>query len=337
MNDSTPTPDLFFDLALSFERTAALKAAVELELFTAIGEGATTVDALAKRAAASERGVRILCDFLTINGLLAKEGHNYRLTPVSATFLAKSSPAYLGGVLAFLASPDIVRNFDRLAETVRRGTVSQDGNTVAGEEQELWVNFAKAMVPMMMPAAMGIADVLQVASAGPLRVLDVAAGHGMFGITIAGRNARAEVTAVDWAGVLAVALQNAGRTGVESRYRLLPGDAFKVDYGDGYDLALLTNFLHHFDPPTCTNLLRKVGRALKPGGRVAILEFVPNDDRVSPPMPAAFSLMMLAGTPAGDAYTFADLRSMVEAAGFDAVAAHPLVPTPQTLVVAARR
>jgi len=335
MSASTPTPEQFFDLAFAFERTAALRAAVELELFTAIGEGAATVDVLAKRCAASERGARILCDFLTINGLLTKEGGRYRLTPVAATFLTKSSPAYLGGTLAFLASPEIMRNFDRLAETIRRG-VPQDGNTVAGEEQALWVNFAKAMVPMMMPAAAGIADVLDVASAGPLRVLDIAAGHGIFGIVIAERNARAEVAAVDWPGVLDVAVENARKAGIENRYRRLPGDAFKVEYGDGYDLALITNFLHHFDAPTCTMLLRKVGRALKPGGRVAILEFVPNDDRVSPPIPAGFSLMMLAGTPAGDAYTLPELRSMAEDAGFDRISAHSL-PTPQTVVVAARR
>jgi len=336
MSDSMPTPEVFFDLALAFERTAALKAAVELELFTAIAEGATAVEAMAKRCAASERGTRILCDFLTINGLLAKEGGRYRLTPTAAMFLTKASPAYLGGTLKFLASGNVMRNFDRLADTVRRGTVSQDGNMVAGEEQELWVNFAKAMVPMMMPAAMGIADLLQVASAGPLRVLDIAAGHGMFGITLAERNTRVEVTAVDWPGVLTVASENAKRAGVADRYRLLLGDAFAVEYGEGYDLALLTNFLHHFDVPTCTSLLRKVGRALKPRGRVAILEFVPNDDRVSPPIPAGFSLMMLAGTPGGDAYTLGELRAMAEDAGFERVAAHSL-PTPETVVVATRR
>ena len=82
---------------------------------------------------------------------------------------------------------------------------------VAGQEQELWVQFARAMAPMMMPAAMGIADVLQIASAGPVRVLDIAAGHGMFGIVLAQRNPRAEVVAVDWPGVLGVALENARR------------------------------------------------------------------------------------------------------------------------------
>lgn len=327
-----PTPEVFFDMAFAFERTAALKAAVELDVFTAIAGGAQTVDLLRKRCNASERGIRILCDYLTINGLLMKTGDRYQLTPMSAAFLTKNSPTYLGGTLTFLASDDLVRHFDSLTETIRRGAVSPKDSTVAGEEQALWVTFAEAMVPMMMPAAIGIADALQIDSAGRVKVLDIAAGHGMFGITLAQRNRQAEIVAVDWPGVLTVATANAKRAGVQDRHRTIPGDAFTVEYRDGYDIALLTNFLHHFDVPTCTTLLRKVAAALKPGGRVAILEFVPNDDRVSPPVPAAFSLMMLATTPAGDAYTLSDLEKMAADAGLRGATTHAL-PTPQTVVI----
>lgn len=332
---TTFTPERFFDMAFAFERTAAIKTAVDLDVFTAVGEGAETVAALAKRCAASERGVRILCDFLTINGLLTKSGDRYRLTADSAVFLAKTSPAYLGGTLRFLTSQDVVRNFDHLTDTVRRGTVSPEDNHVAGEEQSLWVNFAKAMVPLMMPAARGIADALQIESAGPVRVLDIAAGHGIFGIVLAQRNPRAEIVAVDWPGVLEVATENARKASVHERHHTLPGDAFKVEYGSGYDIALLTNFLHHFDVATCTSLLRKVAAALNNRGRVVILEFVPNDDRVSPPIPAGFSLMMLAGTPGGDAYTLAELRKMTDDAGFRGVTTHGL-PTPETVVIATK-
>jgi ubiquinone/menaquinone biosynthesis C-methylase UbiE len=155
----------------------------------------------------------------------------------------------------------------------------------------------------------------------------------LFGITIAQRNPGAEIVAVDWKPVLEVAQEHARAAQVQDRYRTLPGDAFNVDFGTGYDVALVTNFLHHFDQPTCTNVLRKVHAALKPGGRVAVLEFVPNPDRVSPPIPARFSLTMLAGTPSGDAYTFAELRQQLESAGFSNVSAHGL-PTPETILLA---
>src|SRR5204863_9150698 len=120
----------------------------------------------------------------------------------------------------------------------------------------------------------------------------------------------AEIVAQDWPNVLEVAQENARAAGVSDRYRTLPGSAFDVEFGSGYDLILLTNFLHHFDVPTCERLLRKVHAALGEGGRAVTLEFVPNEDRVTPPDQAAFSLNMLALTPGGDAYTFAALDSM---------------------------
>ena len=229
-----------------------------------------------------------------------------------------------------------MRNFDDLTGTVRRGSVAPQGNTVAGHEQSHWVTFARAMTPMMMPAAIGIADILMVGAAGRMKILDIAAGHGVFGIVLAQRHPLAEVVAVDWAGVLAVASENAVKMGVKDRHRTIAGDAFAVDYGTGYDVALLTNFLHHYNVATCTTLLRKVAAALKPGGRAVILEFVPNEDRVTPPMAAGFSLTMLAGTPEGDAYTLGQLKQMTADAGFaGGVNAYPL-PSPETVVIATK-
>ena len=139
--------------------------------------------------------------------------------------------------------------------------------------------------------------------------------------------------AVDWVPVLSVATDNAKAMGVADRHRTIPGYAFKVEYGSGYDVALLTNFLHHFDRDTNVSLLRKTAASLKKGGRVVVLEMVPNEDRVSPPIPAGFALTMLAGTPAGEAFTLKELQEMLTAAGFGRATAHAL-PTPQTVVIA---
>ena len=326
-----PSPDLFFDTVQAYQRTAALRAAIDLNLFTAIADGAHTVPALAARCHASERGTRILCDFLTIVGFLVKTGGSYQLTQDSAVFLNAHSPAYVGGTMEFLGSTDVVRHFDDLANTVRRGSIPKDDSTVA-DENPVWEKFARAMVPMMMPSAQAIADILAIAAAGPIKVLDIAAGHGIFGIALAQRNPQAEVVAVDWAVVLKVATEHAANMGVGTRHRVVAGDAFTVDWGAGYDIALMTNFLHHFDPATCVTLLNKVAASLEPGGRVAVLEFVPNEDRVSPPGTAMFAMQMLGGTPSGDAYTLAELTAMLNAAGFNTVSGHPL-QGPETLVV----
>jgi len=153
------------------------------------------------------------------------------------------------------------------------------------------------MAPMMAPMAAPLGSIVLNGAKGAVSVLDIAAGHGLFGIEVAKQNPEARIVAVDWAAVLEVARANARRAGVQDRYETRAGSAFEVEYGGPYDVALLTNFLHHFDPPTCVRLLKKVRAALKRGGRVAALEFVPNEDRVSPPMSASFSLTMLATTP----------------------------------------
>jgi 2-polyprenyl-3-methyl-5-hydroxy-6-metoxy-1,4-benzoquinol methylase len=175
-----------------------------------------------------------------------------------------------------------------------------------------------------------IADVLQ--PSGKMRVLDIAAGHGMFGIVLAQRNPEAEIVALDWPSVLEVARANATRFGVRERYRTIAGNAFDVDLGNDYDVVLVTNFLHHFDIPTNVAFMRKVAAALKPGGRAVVLEFVPNADKVSPPFAAQFGLTMLAGTPAGDVYSRDEMEQMLTTAGFSRVSEDP-TPTPQKVVV----
>jgi 2-polyprenyl-3-methyl-5-hydroxy-6-metoxy-1,4-benzoquinol methylase len=328
-----PSPQLFFQTINAYQRTEALKAAIELELFTAIGEGNTSASKLAKRCDSSERGVRILCDYLCIIGFLGKDGTNYSLTQDSAVFLDKRSPAYLGGATEFIATEKLTDNFKNFAEVVRKGgSLDEDGGTVA-PDNPIWVKFAIAMAPMMAMPSQLLAKLADPAADRKLKILDVAAGHGFFGIAFAVNNKQAEVVALDWPKVLEVAKENASNAGVADRYSTIGGSAFDVDFGSGHDLVLLTNFLHHFDPPTCETLLRKVHAALAEGGRAVTLEFVPNEDRISPPDAAAFSVMMLGSTPSGDAYTFSELERMFANAGFSRSEIHELPPTIQRAVI----
>jgi ubiquinone/menaquinone biosynthesis C-methylase UbiE len=334
MPPQQPTPERFFGAINAYEQTEAIKAAIELEIFTAIAEGNTTAAAIAKRCNASERGVRVLCDFLTIHGFLTKDGTQYGLTQDSAVFLNRKSPAYVGGAIEFLLTPRVREAHALLTEAVRRGgSALGEGNMLP--ENPDWVKFARAMMPMMvMPAQIMTAELLKGGAAH--KVLDIAAGHGIYGITVAKQNPSAQIYACDWKNVLAVAEENARAMGVGDRHHLLPGSAFEVDFGGGYDLALVANFLHHFDPPTCTTFMKKVHASLEPGGRAAIVEFVPNPDRVSPPMAAAFSMVMLATTPAGDAYTFSELEGIAKDAGFSRVELAPAALGLDRLIVAYR-
>ena len=328
-----PSPALVFETLNAYQRSAALRTAIELDLFRAVGEGPGDVRSLARQCSASERGVRILCDYLTVIGLLRKDDSRYHHTPTSALFLDPRSPACLAASARFLGNPALYEPFARLTEIVRNGHTVLPGQGSVEPENPIWVEFAHSMAPMMAPMAAPLGSIVLDGHNGPVQVLDIAAGHGLFGIEVAKQSPQARVVAVDWAPVLEVAHANAQKAGVADRYSRLPGSAFEVDYGGPYDIVLLTNFLHHFDSATCVQLLKKVHRALKPQGRVAALEFVPNADRVSPPMAAAFSMMMLANTPSGDAYTFRELEAMYHEAEFSNVTAHPVPTGPHTVVV----
>jgi 2-polyprenyl-3-methyl-5-hydroxy-6-metoxy-1,4-benzoquinol methylase len=334
MQQTAPlTPELFWETITAFQRSAAIKAAVELEIFTKIADGSRTARAIAEASGAAERGVRILCDSLTVMGFLTKENGEYGLNDMSAAFLVKSSPMYLGGTVDFILSPPQKRGFENLTSAVIQGgsTVTDEGSL--DPENPMWVKFARGMVGMMMPSAQAMAANIGFEPDRKLKVLDIAAGHGIFGITVAQHYKAAEIYAVDWANVLQVASENAEKFGVADRHHRIEGSAFDVEFGGGYDIVLLTNFLHHFDKETCENLLRKIHKSLADGGKVMTLEFIPNDDRISPPSEAMFALVMLAGTPAGDAFTFAELKEMFEAAGFSRNEHLPLAPMPQHLVV----
>jgi hypothetical protein len=326
-------PGLVFDMVQAHQRTAALVAATDLDVFRAVGEGPGDAASIARHCSASERGIRILCDFLVINGILAKADGKYKHTPSSAAFLDPNSHACMASVAQFLCRTDVHDSYAQLTDVVRKGRTALPGSGTVEPENPIWVEFAEKMAPMMGPMAGPLGAAVLDGRSGPMRVLDIAAGHGLFGIEIAKQNPQARVTGLDWAQVLKVAVENARKSGVGDRYDLLPGSAFDVDYGGPYDVVLLTNFLHHFDKPTCVGLLKKVHAALKPGGRAATLEFVPNEDRVSPPMPAGFALTMLATTESGDAYTLSELTAMYAEAGFKDIVGRPIPMSPHTIVL----
>lgn len=330
-----PNPAIIFDTLNAYQRSAALKAAIELDIFTAIGAGSRTAEEIATAVNASVRGVRILCDYLVIIGMLVKDSEGYAPTLEAGVFLDRNSPAYFGSAAHFILDPRLIAPYLNLAEVVRTGRTTLPDQGTVSADNPLWIEFARDMAPMVQPAALEIAALLS--GEGDLRVLDIAAGHGLFGITIAKQNPTARVTAIDWRGVLEVASENAQKAGVADRHSTIAGDAFSVEFGGPWDVVLLTNFLHHFDPPACETLLRKVEAALAPGGRCFTLEFVPNDDRVSPPTSAAFALMMLGTTMAGDAYTFSELERMFRNAGFASSELVSLSRSPESLIVSTKR
>jgi len=203
----------------------------------------------------------------------------------------------------------------------RGGTRDPEGGTIGGEDP-LWVRFAEAMAPMARLYAEPMADELLRAGTAR-RVLDVAAGHGCYGLALARRVPGCAITFQDWPSVLEVARANARELGTRARF--LAGSAFELEFPAGQDLVLLTNFVHHFERERAVALLTKARRALAPGGRVAMLEILLEDDRVTPAPSAAFDLVMLATTPRGEAYTRGEYAELFRAAGLATPAVQALV------------
>ncbi|KAA0700402.1 methyltransferase domain-containing protein [Neorhizobium sp. P12A] len=325
------SPALAIEAMFAFRSTAAIKAAIELDVFTAIGAGDATVKSLAATVGASERGLRILCDFLVVEGFLLKQEDRYLATPSTRMFLDRQSPAYMGAAVDFIAAPEMAELFlNDPSSYVRNGGAVGLANV--SPDNPVWIRFARAMGAFTGSSAESLAAEVATWPQPPRKVLDIAAGPGRFGIEIARTIPSAKIVAVDWQSVLALSEQNAQEAGVAERYQSLAGSAFDVDWGGDYDLILLPNFLHHFDADTCVGLLKKVRSSLGSGGRVVGVEFVPNEDRISPSFEAEFSFEMLATTPAGDAYTKKELDEMARRAGFRGVTTKPLSPSPASLV-----
>src|SRR5579862_4181491 len=153
-----PSPEKMFETLTGYQAGQALRAAIQLDLFTAIAEGAVTSEALASRLFASVKGVRILSDYLVIHGFLTKQEGQYGLTLDSQVFLNRRSPAYAGSVTGFLNHPVIAGHFDDIAGAVKKGgTMASDAGTVE-PDNPIWIDFARAMGPLTALAADGMAD-----------------------------------------------------------------------------------------------------------------------------------------------------------------------------------
>ena len=183
--NSQPSPVLFFETVNAYHRTAAVKAALELEIFTAIAEGQNTVGDIAKRCNGSERGVEILCNYLVVIGFLSKQDSRYGLTPDSQLFLSRTSPAYVGEAVHFLLSPILRQAFDDLSTAVRSGSTALGGEGIVNPDNPVWVRFAEAMGNMAMGASKQLPPFVAAEGIQPAKVLDIAAGHGLYGIAFA--------------------------------------------------------------------------------------------------------------------------------------------------------
>jgi SAM-dependent methyltransferase len=329
------TPRRIMQYVFGYAPTFCLEAAIQNRVFDVLDEGPKTIEEVARATGASERGLRAIMNALVGLEFLAKDGEGrYSLTPESAAFLVSTKPSFHGGIFRH-SSKQLIPKWLEIDEIVRTGRPAVAINRET-EGAEFFQQFVEDIFPLSYAAARRLADVLKLSEAGrPVRVLDLAAGSGVWGIALAEGAPQVRVTAVDWHGVLPVTRRMVERFGLGDRYEFIEGDLHEADFGGGYDVATLGHILHSEGEEKGRRLLKKTSDALAPGGTIAIQEFLVNDSRTELDIGMIFAVNMLINTDEGDTFSFEEISGWLREAGFEGARAVES-PGPSPLILATK-
>jgi ubiquinone/menaquinone biosynthesis C-methylase UbiE len=336
MSDTpTVTPERLMQMAWAFAPPLMVAAAVQNSVFDSLADGPKSIADLGKVTGSSERGLTALLNGLSALGLLARDGNGrYDLTAESAAFLVRDAPGYLGAFFHHI-SGQVMQDWLQLPEAVRTGR----SPVAVNEEQNgspFFEKFVEALFGSNYPAARSLAQALEIEQRNEsVRVLDLAAGSSVWSIALAQQSPHVTATAVDWPGVLEITRRVVARNGLTERYQFIAGDLLEAEFGSGYDIATLGHILHSEGEERSRRLLKKTHDALKPGGLIAIAEFLVNQDRSGPPNALIFALNMLVHTDKGSTYSFEEISEWLTATGFIDIRSIA-APAPSPLIVAKR-
>lgn len=290
-----------------------LEAAIKNHVFDSLDAGPRTIQEVHTSTGASERGLAAIMNALVGLNFLARDDQGrYSLTPESAAFLVSTKPSFQGGLISH-CSQHLIPKWLRLNDIVMNGKPVEAVNQEA-TGAEFFQKFVTDLFPMNYAAAQALAKHLAVN--GPAQVLDLAAGSGVWGIALAQSSPDVRVSAVDWPDVIPITRKTAARLGVAERFSFIEGDLQTVDFGTNYTIATLGHILHSEGENRGRTLLQKTFQALRPGGTIAIAEFLVNSDRRGPVNGLFFAVNMLVNTDNGNTYSFEEISQWLKNAGF---------------------
>ncbi len=299
-------------------RVATLHTALEIGLFDAIADGAGMIEDIADVSGCHSRPLAVVLDALTAQGFLDKTDESYRLTPVTMTYLARSSASYYGRSCRDLTlSGDIAM---RLTETVRSGRSSPPPSAGGGD---LWAaDFAPSLTLWPLEAAEARTMWRRLTAEHPLpqgtRILDVACGAGVDTLALLQDDPLARATAMDLhPEVLETTREIARRMGVEERVELRTGDVLTSDFGRAaYDVILFSSILYFFDRGRVVDVFRRAHAALQDGGVLLVHHLQPDEERRSRLAPALLAVQLLLFHPRSRVYSAFEYSEMLAEAGF---------------------
>jgi len=290
-----------------------LLAAVELDLFTAVGQGCSAREAAA-RLDTNPRATEALLNALVAVGALIKKSGVFQNTPETARYLTDSSPDNQRPSL--MHTVNVWKAWITLTDCVRKGTAVMPPGVEARDAQ--WTeSFIAAMHSNAETAAGPV--VREVGTEGVRRLLDVGGGSGAYAIAFAKASPVLHAEVLDLEPVTRIAQKHIRQADLQNRITTKVGDLTKDELGSGYDLVLLSAICHMLGPEENQDLLGRCCRALRPGGRIVIRDFILEPDKTAPKGAALFALNMLVATRNGSTYTEAEYTSWLQQAGFSHV------------------
>ena len=320
-----------------FANSQILDASIEYDFFSLIDKGLQSAEEIARAAGTDARATRIVLDSLPALELLEKRQGRYFLTPMAEAFLVRGKPSYVGDFRhVALALWD---GMAHLKESLKTGKPSSRMDTVTA--LEVWEKLVLGIIVVAEPAAKKLCDLLGIGTERKgLKVLDMAGGSSIFGMTVLSRDPSAEITQLDWPNVNLVARKLNKERGFDGKIRFIDGEhhSAKVEKSH-YDLVLASNFCRFESPKGNQALFAKAYSALKPGGMFVVNDFVPNEERTEPTFALRFSVYTLTHTPEGECWTLAQYSDWLNSAGFASIETHGDIPKtlPGTMLIVARK
>jgi len=329
------TPERLMELSFAYAPPLIISAGVSNKIFGSLEDGPKTSQQVAEKTGASARALQILMNALVGLDLLKKNRlGKYSLTQESAAFLLDNRPGTHAGFFGTI-TPQLISRWLRLSDIVREGRPAVAVNQET-EGTEFFSQLVENIIPMSYPAAQKLAEHLKLSKAkDKIRVLDLAAGSGIWGIALAQKSPRVRVTAVDWAGMIPTTKRITQKFGVGDRLNYVEGDILKASFGTDYDIAILGHILHSEGEKRSRELLKRTFRALKPGGVIAIAEWLVNNERTEPTHALMFAVQMLVNSEKGDTFSFSEIKSWLGEAGFEKVRKLD-APGPSPLILATK-
>ena len=291
------------DLASAYYGSAVLFAAIDCDVFAKVERG---------EVGAPERGMRLLLDACVAEGLLEKRDGRYFNTPASKAALVPGGSADLTGAIRY--NRDVYPAWGRLAEFAKTGRPVERPELHLGEDAARTKAFAASMFGRAMGIGRGIVPML-----GELkgRILDLAGGPGAYAILMCRANPEATCVTVDLPAIAAEAREYVGRAGLADRIECRDGDYHSDEYEvEAYDAVTIFGALHQESPESIVDILKRANRALKPGGRLFVLDMMTDETHTAPKFSALFAVNMALTTKNGWVFSDAELNGWMSAAGF---------------------